>query len=72
MKPVFSPKLLVLSVLRQADLSHVANIARDTLIRVRNLHMKIPEDYNGRWYWNRLRALCGILVWQSCHRLHTT
>jgi hypothetical protein len=71
MKLVFSPKLLVLSVLRQADLSHVANTARDTLIRVRNLHMKIPEDYNGRWYWNRLRHCDEVLVWQCCHRIQT-
>jgi len=47
-KIVFSPKLLVLTVLRQADLSHVTNIVRETLITVRKVYMEIPEDYNAR------------------------
>ena len=45
----FPPKLLVLAVVRQAVFSHVANNIRDMIITIRNVHMKIPEDYNARW-----------------------
>ena len=45
----FLNQILVLAVLRQAALLHVANTVRDTVLTVRNVHMKIIEDYNIRW-----------------------
>jgi len=47
-KIFFSKKLLVFAVVRQAVFSHVANNIRVTIITVRKVHMKIPEDYNAR------------------------
>jgi hypothetical protein len=48
-KIVFPKKLLVLAVLRQAALSHIANTVRDTVLKVRTVRMRTIEDYNPRW-----------------------
>jgi len=47
-KIVFSKQLLVLSALRQAALSHIANTVRDTVLTVRTVRMKKIEHYNPR------------------------
>jgi len=67
----FSQKLLFLAVVHQAVFSRVANNIRVTIITVRKVHMKIPEDYNARWLGNCLRYCDEVLVWQSCPRIQT-